>query len=661
MRSFAKTIMPAAWRDADEALRMARSNGFHETGFTRLSRKRLSTRSVVVFLVLPLAFLLWFASLTRPTWTSRRPDSSLLGSISIPDAFNLDSAFDYLAPPRSRVYRWTVSAVAVPNTNRTRLVVNGRSPGPIIEANVHDRILVYLTNGLDKAGTLDRSIVRQARPSPTTTPFYDGPAGISQCPVPPAATLLYNFTFGGWTGTTWWHGHTGMQHTDGIFGPIVVHSPDERTSEYASDHVLTMSDEYDTPQTTSWRNISLCVFPSFSSILRLSPRILIYFSNSAWVHPFWSRPSTHSPQCSITLLLGEFPYLLPFILISTSIEPVPEPVPDRAEINGLGSGPHDEDAQNKPRTRRSNVDTKYFEVRARAGTTTRLRFIHAGTFAPLRVSVDGHALTLIEADGTPLEPRRVREVVLQAAQRYSVLVTRDARDEREAFWIRSRLVEDEFGYNTRTRSQRLALFCDTRRPGPIEGHLSHSPDRFLRRVRDRPIEMLPSGGTRCRSSMNGRSGQRTQFSPRQSTSAEDPNTDSDDNSEDDPGARGDSEALKDDNIGLPDCPENKSPPPPTLPFIFSIQRTEEQNWRSFINETHLGGSAGAPRGTCEDIAGILAGGKSGVRVWPGNQLIATFVHGQTIDFIITNLDDGIIHSPTWIFGRLNILSAVFLS
>jgi hypothetical protein len=58
-------------------------------------------------------------------------------------------------------------------------------------------------------------------------------------------------------------------------------------------------------------------------------------------------------------------------LQSTSIEPVPEPVPDRAEINGLGSGPHDEDAQNKPRTLvgRSNVDTKYFEVRARAGTT----------------------------------------------------------------------------------------------------------------------------------------------------------------------------------------------------------------------------------------------------------------------------------------------------
>jgi hypothetical protein len=141
MRFFAKTTMPAVWRDADDALLMARSNGFQETRFSRLPRKRPSARTVVVFLVLPLAFLLWFASLTRPTWT-RKPNSSLLGLISIPDAFDLDSAFDYLAPPRSRVYRWTVSTIAVPNTNRTHLVVNGRSPGSIIEANVHDRILV---------------------------------------------------------------------------------------------------------------------------------------------------------------------------------------------------------------------------------------------------------------------------------------------------------------------------------------------------------------------------------------------------------------------------------------------------------------------------------------------------------------------------------------
>ncbi|KAJ6553277.1 multicopper oxidase-domain-containing protein [Mycena capillaripes] len=626
--------MPAAWRDADEALLMVRSNGFQETGFTRLPRKRLR----------PLSHRLS----SSPIGYLALPNSSLLDLISIPDAFNLDSAFDSLAPPRSRVYRWTVSAVAVPNTNRTHLVVNRRSPGPIIEANVHDRILVYLTNGLDKVGT---SIHWHGLPQPQT-PFYDGPAGISQCPVPPGVTLLYNFTFGGWTGTTWWHGHTGMQHTDGLFGPIVVHSPHERASEYASDHVLTMSDEYDIPSDD----------------------------------------------------------ILETYLTSTSIEPVPEPVPDRAEIDRLGSGPHDDAAHKKPRTivGRSNGDTKYFEVRARAGTTavnaafafaflsvigihysvhpelertlavgfrfdvamsisprlfpmyrlspdphiasTRLRLIHAGTFAPLRVSVDGHALTLIEADGTPLEPRRVGEVVLQAAQRYSVLVTRDARDEREAFWIRTRLVEDEFGYNTphpRPEASAVLRYTTSRpilhsrplpttRPGPPNRDVAkwwYALPQFDEWTL-RPADAV--------------------FPSRQSTSEGNPNTVSDEHPKNDPGPHGNSDTHEDDgltpqnndtsslrqDIGLPTARKNTPPPATTLPFLFSIQRTEKQNWRSVINKTIWEEASVQHAALVEDTAGIFSRGKSGVRVWPGNQLIATFAHGQTIDFVITNLDDG---------------------
>ncbi|KAJ7221119.1 hypothetical protein C8J57DRAFT_1594251 [Mycena rebaudengoi] len=71
------------------------------------------------------------------------------------DAFLLNRSFDHTAPPKTRVYRWTVSLVPVPGAgeNRTRIVINGRSPGPIIQANVRDRILVYVTNGLEKEGT----------------------------------------------------------------------------------------------------------------------------------------------------------------------------------------------------------------------------------------------------------------------------------------------------------------------------------------------------------------------------------------------------------------------------------------------------------------------------------------------------------------------------
>jgi hypothetical protein len=135
--------MPCSWLDR-MALKRLDFLGCHGNA---------SPPAVFVFLVLPLAFLLWFASLTRPTW----PNSSLLDLISIPDAFDLDSAFDYLAPPRSRVDRWTVSAVAVPNTNRTHLVVNGRSPGSIIEANASLCVPVHSPNILSSfSGLLDQ-------------------------------------------------------------------------------------------------------------------------------------------------------------------------------------------------------------------------------------------------------------------------------------------------------------------------------------------------------------------------------------------------------------------------------------------------------------------------------------------------------------------------
>jgi iron transport multicopper oxidase len=77
---------------------------------------------------------------------------------------------------------------------------------------------------------------------------------------------------------------------------------------------------------------------------------------------------------------------------------------------------------------------------------TRLRLIHAGTFAPLRISIDGHALTIIEADGSAVAPVLVRDLVLQPAQRYSVLVTPEDKGWMGAFWIRARMVEDKFAY-----------------------------------------------------------------------------------------------------------------------------------------------------------------------------------------------------------------------
>ena len=85
----------------------------------------------------------------------------------------------------------------------------------------------------------------------------------------------------------------------------------------------------------------------------------------------------------------------------------------------------------------------------------RLRLIHIGTLADIRFSVDGHALTVVEADGTLTAPVAVAGVALAVAQRYSVLLTtttagssNDSNNSSKggAFWMRAELLPDMFTY-----------------------------------------------------------------------------------------------------------------------------------------------------------------------------------------------------------------------
>ncbi|KAJ7354176.1 multi-copper oxidase [Mycena albidolilacea] len=522
--------------------------------------KRISAISVLIVLLFPFAFLLWMTSWTASTHTGSNPSSSTAS-----DSFVLDPHFDTNSTQTTRVYHWTVSAVPVAG-NRTRTVVNGRSPGPIIQANVHDRILVYVTNGLKEEGT---SIHWHGLPLPDA-PFYDGTPGVSQCPIPPGATMLYNFTFGGWTGTTWWHGHTAMHHTDGLFGPLVVHAPDEgRVHNYTAEHVLTFSDVLLTPA-------------------------------------------------------GE---LLETYLNSHDMETVPEPVPDSVTINGRGGGAHpDAETQHgargasethtarrrqethgvednpgypNPPSATGGADEGYFEVGVEPGTTTRLRLIHAGTFAPLRVSIDGHALTIIEADGSAVAPVLVRDLVLQPAQRYSVLVTPEDKGWMGAFWIRARMVEDKFSYENPTMQPEARAIL-------WYGPASTSSTTTI---------PLPT----------------TQIGPPLHMDSAEWN------------------ALPHfDEWALQPAVNSNSAAPPnagvlTIPFIFSIQRTHELSWRSFINGTSWEIPPRGEAALVRDTAGVYAVGEraeAGVKIWPGDQLIATLTFNQTVDFVITNLDDG---------------------
>lgn len=132
------------------------------------------------------------------------------------------------------------------------ILVNGQSPGPLIEANMGDVVRVRVNNRLLNVTAADdgkggggggdgksqseneggdESNGKDGNGSAVTihwhgidqhgTPWMDGVAGVSQCGVPAGSSFTYEFHIDGQRGTFWWHAHLSVQYSDGVYGPIV--------------------------------------------------------------------------------------------------------------------------------------------------------------------------------------------------------------------------------------------------------------------------------------------------------------------------------------------------------------------------------------------------------------------------------------------------------
>lgn len=82
------------------------------------------------------------------------------------------------------------------------VTVNGRFPGPTLYAREDDTVLVKVVNHVKYNMSIHWHGIRQLR-----TGWADGPAYITQCPIQPGQSYVYNFTITGQRGTLLWHAH----------------------------------------------------------------------------------------------------------------------------------------------------------------------------------------------------------------------------------------------------------------------------------------------------------------------------------------------------------------------------------------------------------------------------------------------------------------------
>ncbi|MCO5582938.1 hypothetical protein L7F22_036842 [Adiantum nelumboides] len=140
------------------------------------------------------------------------------------DVMHIDGT-DTSSTDGARRFNFHVKYTNITRLCRTKRIVtvNDQFPGPTITVREGERVIVSVTNDMpDKNITIHWHGVRQLR-----TAWYDGPAYITQCPIMPGRSFVYNFTVTGQRGTLWWHAHLSWMRSTVHGAFVILPKPDQ--------------------------------------------------------------------------------------------------------------------------------------------------------------------------------------------------------------------------------------------------------------------------------------------------------------------------------------------------------------------------------------------------------------------------------------------------
>ncbi|XVE83196.1 hypothetical protein DITRI_Ditri16bG0068000 [Diplodiscus trichospermus] len=210
------------------------------------------------------------------------------------------------------------------------------------------------------------------------TPWFDGTEGVTQCPILPGTTFKYEFVVDR-PGTYLYHAHYGMQREAGLYGSIIVGLPEGESEPftYDDDKNIILNDWYHDSTLEQAAGLSSIPF--------------------RWVG---------EPQSLLIHGRGRF---------NCSSLTTP----------GVCNA--------------TNPDCSPFGLIVVPGKTYRLRISSLTALSALSFQIEGHNMTVVEADGHYVEPFVVQNLFIYSGETYSVLVKAD-QDRGRNYWITSNVV-----------------------------------------------------------------------------------------------------------------------------------------------------------------------------------------------------------------------------
>lgn len=219
-------------------------------------------RSSLQFVVVAAVFIQFFSlpvaaqdNTTITLSTSAQDNTTTTLPTSTQDDTTTASPVPDITTESIRERRYTLELsnadVAPDGFNRPAVVVNKKWRGPLLIANKGDTLSIDVQNRLTDISLHADTSIHWHGLFQHKTPWEDGPAGITQCPIQPNTNYNYHFELQEEAGTFWYHAHLGIQYCDGLRGPIVVYDPrDPHRSLYDEDNentVITLEDWHHLP------------------------------------------------------------------------------------------------------------------------------------------------------------------------------------------------------------------------------------------------------------------------------------------------------------------------------------------------------------------------------------------------------------------------------
>ncbi|KAI0246096.1 laccase C [Lactifluus subvellereus] len=155
--------------------------------------------------------------------------------------------------------------IAPDGFNRSTVLAGGTFPGPLIRGTKDAEFAINVIDSLTDTSMNVATSIHWHGLFQQHTNYVDGPAFVTQCPIVPGNSFLYDFKALKQAGTYWYHSHFQNQYCDGLRGALVVYDPsDPHAGLYDIDDestVITLADWY------HYLSTDAPAVPDFSSTL----------------------------------------------------------------------------------------------------------------------------------------------------------------------------------------------------------------------------------------------------------------------------------------------------------------------------------------------------------------------------------------------------------